>query len=492
MTSALTLHGIIREPEDLAWSRPADWLTLPGVVATDQKFVGLHAVFPHDSNFCAIQATGAYTVDWGDGSAPENITSGTIVYHKFDYSAAVLVGTECSRGYRQAIVTVTPQAGQTLTSLTLTVKHNQSLLQAYSMGWLDIDMSAPSLTTLALANSATVLTKHLEQVSLRSCAMTTGFSNLFGNCYALQSVPILATATGTNFSGMFSTCSALRTVTLFDTSAGTNFSNMFASCKSLRTVPLFNTGAGTNFASMFNSCSNLRSIPLLNTAGGLDFNNMFQACTSLRTIPLLNTGAATIMNNMFSGCSSLETIPLLNTAANTTFLSFFNGCSNLREVPLLNTAAGTTFSSMFSGCTSLTEVPLFNTSAGTNFSSMFNNCQRLTTIPLFNTAAGTSFGTMVASCTNLQSVPALQLGAATNAASYTNMFFGCTSLSSIGCLGIKFTFSVTSCRLSPAALDALYTNLATVVSQTVTVTNNWGTSIDNPSIATAKGWTVTG
>jgi hypothetical protein len=37
----------------------------------------------------------------------------------------------------------------------------------------------------------------------------------------------------------------------------------------------------------------------------------------------------------------------------------------------------------------------------------------------------------------------------------------------------------------------LYTSLQTVA-RTITVTGNWGTASDNPAIATAKGWTVTG
>jgi hypothetical protein len=47
--------------------------------------------------------------------------------------------------------------------------------------------------------------------------------------------------------------------------------------------------------------------------------------------------------------------------------------------------------------------------------------------------------------------------------------------------------------LSATQLNAIYTNLASgVVSQTITVTGNWGAATDTPSIATAKGWTVTG
>jgi hypothetical protein len=76
------------------------------------------------------------------------------------------------------------------------------------------------------------------------------------------------------------------------------------------------------------------------------------------------------------------------------------------------------------------------------------------------------------------------------------MFSTCTSLSKIGSgtsgNGPKFTFTVASCKLSAAALDALYTSLPTVTGQTITVTGNVGIAADTPTIATAKGWTVTG
>ena len=98
-------------------------------------------------------------------------------------------------------------------------------------------------------------------------------------------------------------------------------------------------------------------------------------------------------------------------------------------------------------------------------SYMFNSCYSLQAVPLFNTQAVTNM-------------------------SY--MFATCPSLSRIAATGFKYTFSVANCKLSAAALDEIYTNLPTVTGQTITVTGNWGAATDNPSIATAKGWTVTG
>jgi hypothetical protein len=72
------------------------------------------------------------------------------------------------------------------------------------------------------------------------------------------------------------------------------------------------------------------------------------------------------------------------------------------------------------------------------------------------------------------------------------MFQNCSSLSRIQAKDFRFTFSVASCKLSATALNEIYTNLPTVTGQTITVTGNYGTAGDDPAIATAKGWTVTG
>ena len=61
------------------------------------------------------------------------------------------------------------------------------------------------------------------------------------------------------------------------------------------------------------------------------------------------------------------------------------------------------------------------------------------------------------------------------------------------CLGIGIKASTwINGTLSATALNEIYTNLATVTTQTITVSGNYGTASDNPSIATAKNWTVTG
>ena len=480
------------------WVRNPSWLAMPTVLDTDQKFVGLVAVFP-ESSFLALTAAGAYTIDWGDGMV-ENIVSGVQANHLYDFADAdldntnapvtltdagdlvtrtthgysdgmgvrfynIVTTTGLSEGqvyyvinatantfqvsatvggsalaltgdgsaallpYKQALVTVTPQAGQNLTALNLNVKHSQTGLQAYDAGWLDLLLGSPNFSTTGLvlaANSTTlnVRMSYVERVVIKNLGNTTDLSYRFYYMTKLRSVVLPSTAAVTNMSSMFQYCYSLQTVPLFNTAAVTNMISMFYGCYSLQTVPLFNTQAVNNMSSMFFNCYSLQTVPLFNikTTGTIDMSYMFYNCYSLQTVPLFNikTTSTIIMSSMFQNCLSLQT------------------------------------------------VPLFNTQAVINMSYMFSNCYSLQTVPALVTTA-------VASSTN-----------------FSNMFNTCNNLARIQAKNFRYTFSVASCKLSATALNEIYTNLPTVTAQTITVTGNYGTTSDTPTIATAKGWTVTG
>ena len=551
------------------WVRNPSWPACEAN-AGDNKIVGLYAVYPGDGtgaggNFFAVTISGAYTINYGDGTTT-NYTSGSTTYYEFSYTDADLAGTDApvtftastdtvnrtAHGYTDgmtvrfynivittglsentpyyvvnstantfqvsatvggsaialtndgsatllpykiATVTITPQAGQNLTSVNLFVKHNQSgLVNSYSTGWLDIAVAGASITTLAIGSAATTV-RHmwLEQVKLNQLGAITSFAGLFGGCYALRNVVTASSITTvTNMSAMFSNCYALTSVPLFNTAAVTTMSNMFSGCTVLTSVPLFNTAAVTNMSNMFSTCYVLTSVPLFNTAAVTNMNYMFSGCNALTSVPLFNTAAVTDMSYMFRTCYMLTSVPLFNTAAVTNMSNMFFGCFKLTSVPLFNTAAVTNMSNMFNNCFMLTSVPLFNTAAVTDMNSMFRSCYTLISVPLFNTAAVTNMSNMFNTCYALTSVPALVTTAVTSSANFTAMFASCASLARIQAKDFKYTFSVFNCKLSAAALNEIYTNLPTVTGQTITVTGNYGTAADDPSIATAKGWTVTG
>jgi len=533
------------------WVRPSDWLALTPPDASEQKFVGLIAVFDQGSNYVALRASvssGTYTVDWGDGSSPVTVTSNTTAEYNYSYSS-LSSSTDSTRGYRQAIVTVTPTtAGATFSLFGLNYRHSARSSVNTVATWLDVAVSAPNATTLQLGGRNSngvqaVLLNFLEQAKVVAHNTTT-MANMFRDCRELQSVPLFNTASVTTMLNMFLNCTSLQSVPLFNTASVTTMSNMFNGCASLQTVPLFDTAAVTNMGAMFNDCFSLQTVPLFDTAAVTTMSSMFTSCFSLQTVPLFDTAAVTNMSNMFQNCYSLQTVPLFDTAAVTTMVAMFDDCPSLQTVPLFDTAAVTTMQSMFNDCPSLQTVPLFNTAAVTTMSNMFSDCTSLREIPELTMSAVSS-----AANNNMALTISVTLGKAKlTGMRWTQDFTGCNmaaaqldemytaldklnpNVTNVTATGTVVTYTVdditafvanrtvTITGVDPVAYNLTNVTVATVSvansrftvnnaatgtyvsggvaalqdNRTITVTGNPGTTGDDPTIAQNKGWSVTG
>ena len=388
--------------------------------------------------------------------------------------------------YKIATVTITPQAGQNLTTVNLFVKEPTTGLQSYSTGWLDLAIAGSNITSLTIGSSlTTVRHNYLESANIVELGAITSLASLFRSCIKLGNARLNIPATVTSINGVFIGCNSLTTVLLLNTAAVTDMANLFFGCRSLVTVPLFDTTAVTDMTSMFNGCVVLTSVPLFNTASVITMTGMFSACRLLPSVPLFNTAAVTSMSSMFSNCQSLLTAPLFNTAAVINMSGMFDNANNLQTVPLFNTAALTNASTMFNNCLLLKTVPLFNTAALTNMQSMFANCGSLTTVPLFNTAAVINMQGVFGSCSSLTTVPLFNTAAVTttaamfnacillttvplfNTATVTNfasMFGNCTSLSTVPLFNSAAVTSMNSMFgncVSLATVPALVTTAVT-------------------------------
>jgi surface protein len=178
-------------------------------------------------------------------------------------------GTGIILPYKQVIVTVTPQAGQTITSFNLNVRNNSAgtPTSVYDSGWLDLALSFPSCTTLTVgASSAQVLFRLLEQVNLVNVQSVLSFANLFRLFTRLSNIVQINSQAVTATNSMFQECTSLVTVPLFNTVNVTAMNSMFNGCTRLQTLPLFNTSNVTTFSGMFFGCSSLVEIPLYDTS----------------------------------------------------------------------------------------------------------------------------------------------------------------------------------------------------------------------------------
>jgi surface protein len=278
------------------WVRPSDWLAMPtGITSADQTFVGLHAVIEDNDNYVAFLFTtsaGQYQVDWGDGSTPTLHNSNTIAQYQYDF-ATVSSSTLTSRGYKQAIITVTPVSGNFLTCdfqrrfVTSPVQN-----QAYSTGFLDCILSIPNANTGAsiILGGVTVRHSYCERFDIKTIGNATSCLNLFNN-FGLHICILFNTLNVTNMQSMFSNCRYLRNIPLFNTSNVTNMQSMFQ-LSSLRTIPLLNTSNVTNMAQAFSGCD-LNNIPLIDTSNVTNIIELFRFCANLNSIPALSTASIT-------------------------------------------------------------------------------------------------------------------------------------------------------------------------------------------------------
>jgi hypothetical protein len=296
------------------WQRPSDWLALPTVTSAEQKFVGLHAVFPDGDNVCALLLTtsaGQYEVDWGDGTVTLH-NSNVKAEHQYDYST-ISASTDCSRGYRQVLVTVTPVSGN-----ILTINFQQRYTarnQVYSTGWLDVIGSFPNANTgqSITFGGATVRHQFVEQVTWVTIGNATDCTSMFAELSSLQSVP------------------------LFDTSSVTDFNSFFIRCIKLSNVPVFDLSSAINLTAFFHTCTALVEPPFMDTSNATTFSQMFLNA-GVTILPLYDLSNATAVGSMFQSCVGLVQIPLFDTSNVTNFVSFMRNCPALQYLPALSTA----------------------------------------------------------------------------------------------------------------------------------------------------------
>jgi hypothetical protein len=148
-------------------------------------------------------------------------------------------------------------------------------------------------------------------------------------------------------------------------------------------------------------------------------------------------------------------------------------------------------------------LPTTQTSALTTLTSAFAQCSNLTTINNLNRLGSLSAAPLVGATliNNSNKLLALSFSCpfsalAVNGASATNF----NKLNSLRLLnvgssqwsGVSPQINVSFCDLDVAALNQLFTDLTTVTTKTINITGCTGAAGCTRSIATSKGWTVTG
>jgi hypothetical protein len=336
----------------------------------------------------------------------------------------------------------------------------------------------------------------------------TNIANIFSSMPALESITLPTSWRNvTSTLSMFNACYNLRSVNLPD-SWGNIFqiSGMFSTCSNLREITLPATwGSISSTQAMFSNCNNLVSVTLPASWGSISVaTQMFFLCTSLKEITLPSSwGFITAAGNMFTYCYNLikANIPA-NWNSIGDFTSAFENCYNLSYVTPCTTLGGApNMTSMFKNCFSL---PSFSFPAASNnvpnITSAFVNCTSLIAV--------TNFGSVGASNTNQQDgtsfdgsnlLETVSVGCRLSKFSMAGTTTNQMRLNSLRLTNASSTFGGTSPQvnvsytsLGIAALNQLFTDLPSAAGKTINITGCTGAAGCTRTIATAKGWTVTG
>lgn len=128
-----------------------DWIKLTPPAENEQILTGVYAIHP-GSNFIAIRAKGAYTVDWGDGVI-QNFSSGQVAEHVYDFDTFVQsTGGLTAEGYKQAKIVIVATEGGSITSLDLHRRHSY-YAASYESGIAELYIALPQLATLTIGRS---------------------------------------------------------------------------------------------------------------------------------------------------------------------------------------------------------------------------------------------------------------------------------------------------------------------------------------------------
>jgi hypothetical protein len=448
---------LVPPPKPIAthWLPNPAWptFTIPG--PTEQKIVGLYAVRPgfgstKGGNFFAFLAQGNYTIDYGDGTVT-NYVSNTQANYEFDFNNPQLSGTDAPVTFSVATNTV-------------------------------------NRTAHGLKNGA--------KIRFYNLIGTTGI-NSYRLYYVINAAPdnfqVSETAGGgvVDLSGADGSATLLPykiAVVTITPQPGQNLTvvNFFQKHGSVVVRNGYKTG-WLDIEMSIPQCSGTEL--LISGPGTAPVNHVL-----LERVNIISVGALTSANSLFSGLRSLQSLPRLPDAtALTNTSSMFNSCTSLSVIPPFpGTAASLTDASdMHRLMTAMQEVPALpgSVAALTNASRIYDNNSTLQTIPPLpsSTSSVTNFQSFTSGCPCLQIIPPLDLTSATD----TSNFVG-NGVTRLRLTNVKRSINMTNQRLSAVALNEVFSGLATVTGQTITVTGNYGINEVgyNHTIATSKGWTV--
>jgi len=518
--------------------RNPEYLDLPVLSDGDQKVYLLVKIYEKFGNHIRLQAAGDYTVDWGDGQGSVNYSSGAFADYSIDFTH-ISATTQTTEGYRQAIVTLTPQSGQNLTSFVMgnLLNPNDASAGSANNNIIDCKMASVNITSLA---SSFYNNSGLEQFEFVGTCNVTNMSQAFYLSYRLQKVVGIDTSNVTNFYRCFRQCVLLLEVPKLDLSSATGVTEMFYNCYEIEYIEPWSLDADApnliSIQNMFYACSTLMVCPITSCSNIQVFTAVFSGNKWGGDFNL-DCSSATDVKSMFIGCTNLiscnATFP--NNLTRTDYM--FDQCIYLEEVKVFDCSNVTNSQFMFRNTYRIDDLSAFDFSSSTSMQYMFiysglrkspaqlgtgihpyfaQNANQIKKWGTFNGTPPTSMTRVFLSNTSLEELPNIVINTTTtsfsaafnncqslvkipawdgaNITSCGNWFQGCYALQEVLITNLTVGHSYRYCNLEQAQIVVIFNNLGTANgTQTINVQDNPGSSSVTSAeiaIATAKGWTV--
>jgi hypothetical protein len=349
-------NNILVSKQKPLFERPNDWLTLEDLDGSEEKIVGLYGVFSGDSNYLSFIINGSYTVNWGDGDV-ENYNSGDFATHKYFFSG-ISNSTITIDGYKQVIVTITPQSGNNLNIVNFRVAHPIFSGTSYSSTWLELKLYCPNLSpnSFYLADSNNLTHKYLKSIIFEGKdTYVNDMSSFFRLSNNLEYIKF-PTIESSSYSSSFDNCYSLKEIDAdLKTTTFVSITNVFRNCFSLQKIPdsFLKKGAGIGSA-----------------------NQPFFNCASVTDLDLskLNLGPSSIISFGLNNMRSIIDPPNISFSGSTkpNFQFFSTGIQYLNDDYEVSSSL-ISLSNAFNGSHNLMVVPNINVSGITNFTNIFNN-----------------------------------------------------------------------------------------------------------------------
>jgi hypothetical protein len=322
-----------------------DWLPLPAVAVGSQQVVGLFGVYAHGTNFLALTCSGAYTVDWGDGSV-QDFAANAQANHAYIYEN-IPASSESAGGYRQVIVRVTPQLLAPLTSINLNIGHPDQPGGDRTRAWLDLAISGPMISSLVVGFGPVILPflRRFRFVGQSQIAATYG---LLYRCYSLRQVSDLDWPLCTDITHFFSGCRSLTRGPMIKMPLLEIMHACYYQCSSLLAVADIDYPLLVDASYALGECGSLKKAPKIAAPLLVNALAMFINDGSLVELQGFAAPRVASAHSMFLNCYALAELSL-NLPLASDLTSFALGCYSLRSFELVASQTVANLSQSFQG-----------------------------------------------------------------------------------------------------------------------------------------------